>query len=289
MSAWPAMQFEQEPQELASFVRYLRRLNFPHRVTEQQGILILWVFEQPHIEWVQQQYQRMLAGEINMSHSKAPRAKITISAMVGQVPLTFLLILFSLFGFAALVFNLFLLVSFLSFQGFAPYSLSGSEAIAMNGHQQWLQLMQQGQWWRLFTPMFLHFSLSHLAFNSVLLWYLGQQLEQRLGWIYYLSWVLLMSLAANCAQYLASPQLFGGMSGVVYGLIAYCSIVNYQRGESVYVFPRGLFGFAIISMAAGFLGLFSLLGLQIANWAHLAGFVMGGVLAVVPLKEKSSA
>lgn len=285
MTAWPAMRFISEPKELEGFARYLRQLGFPHRITEEQGELILWVLDQEHISWVQQQYEAMLAGELSMPET-AEKARYLpkLHGIWSQYPITISLIIFSLIGFVAPVLNFLPLVSWLSFQGFS-ISPSGTELL-INNHATWLTLMQQGQWWRLFTPMFLHFSVMHLAFNMVLLWYFGSQLERRKGRLYFINLVLVMSVVSNCAQYLASDALFGGMSGVDYGLIAYCAVANFKHKRSVYIYPQGLFWFALVSMLLGFLGLFSLLGLQLANWAHLAGFASGGLLAALIDRQK---
>ena len=77
------------------------------------------------------------------------------------------------------------------------------------------------QIWRWFTPMFIHMSFLHLLFN---MWWtkdLGSALEHYLGRWEFLRLVLLVSVTSNMAQYLGQGGLFGGMSGVVYGLFAY--------------------------------------------------------------------
>src|SRR5690606_7357637 len=42
-------------------------------------------------------------------------------------------------------------------------------------------MTSDGQWWRLFTSMFLHFGIIHLAMNMFTLFYIGSQLEPMLG------------------------------------------------------------------------------------------------------------
>lgn len=286
MTAWPAIQFEQEPAELAEFARYLRMLGFPHRISEQQGVLTLWVFDQADIVWVQQQFQAFLAGEVSMPSPRSQTSNAGLVALFSKTPVTFVLIIASVLGFLAVLTHNLEWVALLSFQGFDASAVDAQSAVLMYSHEQWLASMAEGQWWRLFTPMFLHFSWTHLAFNMVLLWYLGQQVERFQGSWKFLSWVLLLSLISNCAQYMASSNLFGGMSGVDYGLIAYCAVASYKNPELPYAFPRGLFWFAIVSIALGFLGLFSLLGMQIANWAHLAGFIAGFALALLVTSDK---
>jgi GlpG protein len=77
------------------------------------------------------------------------------------------------------------------------------------------------QVWRWLTPMFVHMGFIHLLFN---MWWtkdLGSALERYLGRWKFLGLVLLISAPANAAQFLSHGPLFGGMSGVVYGLLAY--------------------------------------------------------------------
>lgn len=84
-----------------------------------------------------------------------------------------------------------------------------------------------GQVWRLFTPMFLHFGIFHIVFN--LLWTLefGRVIELRQGWPAFILITLAISISANLSQYFVSGPLFGGMSGVIYGLFGYIWIQSW--------------------------------------------------------------
>lgn len=279
MSAWPALQFEQEPTNLAGFASYLRSVGFPHRISEEGGKLIVWVFDEQYIAWVQQQYglyqQGLLVNAPQKSSRQIPWANLK------HYPLTTALVLGSVFGYLVVLLNAMQWVSWLSFQGLELVLTEQGLKLATQDHQSWLQRMQEGQWWRLFTPMFLHFSWMHLLFNITMLGYFAGQIERKNGIWFLLSSVLLMSLVSNCAQYLASDQLFGGMSGVDFGLLGFCSLVNYRQRAMVYNCPPGLFWVSLIMIAAGFLGVFSIFGMEIANWAHVGGFVSGCALALV--------
>ena len=141
----------------------------------------------------------------------------------------------------------------------------------------------QNQWWRLVTPMFLHFSIAHLAFNSLWIYILGQQIEKIDGKLIFITLVLFSSISSNFLQfYWASSNLFGGLSGVIYGLIGYCMINEMDSVYQRYEIPPALYLFMIIWMVLGFLGLSDLFGFgSVANFAHLGGLVSGIAFAII--------
>jgi GlpG protein len=81
--------------------------------------------------------------------------------------------------------------------------------------------IRRGQIWRLFTPMFLHFNILHILFNMLWLRDLGSIIEAYKGWWTLLLLGFVIAAVSNVAQCLVSGPLFGGMSGVVYGLLGY--------------------------------------------------------------------
>lgn len=134
--------------------------------------------------------------------------------------------------------------------------------------------LASGQVWRLLTPDLLHFSVMHLVFNAVMLWFLGSQIEAIDGRRHIVGLILLTSLAANVPQYLISGPLFGGLSGVVYGVLGYVWIANqwYPRFQ----FPPALMTVAVIWLLIGFTPLTqALIGANMANAAHLGGLLSG--------------
>ena len=141
----------------------------------------------------------------------------------------------------------------------------------------------QNQWWRLVTPMFLHFSIAHLAFNSLWIYILGQQIEKIDGKLIFITLVLFSSISSNFLQfYWVSSTLFGGLSGVIYGLIGYCMINEMDSPYQRYDIPPALYLFMIIWMLLGFLGLLDLFGFgSVANFAHLGGLVSGIAFAII--------
>ena len=128
-----------------------------------------------------------------------------------------------------------------------------------------------GQVWRLVTPMFIHFGIMHVLFNMLWLKDLGSMIERVHGTLVFALMVVTMAVASNMAQYLMSTPLFGGMSGVVYGLLGYI----WLRGR---LDPgRGLFinKSTMIMMLIWFVACWTGVLGPIANWAHTAGLVVG--------------
>jgi len=142
--------------------------------------------------------------------------------------------------------------------------------------QFWNSLIEikQGQVWRLITPTFLHFGIWHLIFNLFWLRDLGGMLERRIGTWRYAGGVTLMALISNVAQYLAAGAMFGGMSGVVYGLFGYIwfrgKFDNAYAGLLAPITSTILF----IYLALGFAHIFG----PTANIAHVSGLLTGMAL-----------
>jgi len=134
--------------------------------------------------------------------------------------------------------------------------------------------LASGQFWRLFTPDILHFSLMHVVFNAVMLWYLGSQIEVLDGKGHAIGVFVVSSLVANVSQYLISGPLFGGLSGVVYAVLGYVWLCNQFRPR--FQFPPALMTVAVVWMLIGFTPLAqALFGVSMANAAHLGGLLSG--------------
>ena len=140
-----------------------------------------------------------------------------------------------------------------------------------------------GQVWRLFTPVFLHFSLWHLIFNLMWMQDLGTLLEGKIGTWRFAGVVALVALISNLAQYAAGGADFGGMSGVVYGVFGYL----WMRGKLDFHF-----GLYISPMTSGLLmvylalGIFGVLG-PTANAAHFSGLLAGAALGWAGVRNRA--
>ena len=135
-----------------------------------------------------------------------------------------------------------------------------------------------GQVWRLVTPIFLHGTLMHILFNMYWLYDLGTMVERRLGSYLYILLILAIAVPSNYAQFAFTGPMFGGMSGVVFGLFGY----TWVRGRldptcGLYLRP---------DIAFWMMGWFALcltpLIPNVANWAHGVGLAIGAGLGYLP-------
>lgn len=289
MSAVAAMRLPEQI-DLSGFVALLQRLQVPHRVAEEAGDQVLWVPDELLAEQVRALYARYPQGDalgvpapLAVSTEAAPGfiQQLRSSRMTAVVLLlTFVAAAITLLGdnLAA--------VSWLSF---VDYRVQGDYIYFSYLNDT----LASGQWWRLLTPMLIHFGILHLAMNSLWYWELGRRIEARQGAVMLLGLTLLFSLAANFAQYLhAGPSLFGGLSGVLYGLLGHCWIFQRLAPTPAYRLPPGVLVMMLVWLLVCMTGIFELLQFgAIANAAHVGGLLAGcltGLLGGVLARRRNS-
>ncbi|WP_030170559.1 rhomboid family intramembrane serine protease [Spirillospora albida] len=134
----------------------------------------------------------------------------------------------------------------------------------------------EGEWYRLFTAMFLHerggnYGFLHILLNMLVLWMLGPALEQVLGRWRFLTLFVLSGLGGWVLLYLVDPGVGGlGASGAVFGLFgAYFMVVRRMGGQlGPIVMVLGINLVLTFTMAA-------------ISWqAHIGGLVVGGLLGL---------
>jgi len=132
--------------------------------------------------------------------------------------------------------------------------------------------IRHGEIWRLFTPMFIHFGPVHIFFNMLWLRDLGSMIEGRQSSTHLAILALVFSAGSNLAEfYISHVAYFGGMSGVVYGLLGYVWI----RGKFDPASGLYLHRSTVVMMLIWLVLCFTKIIGPIANYAHLAGLLMG--------------
>ena len=275
--------------DLGGFVKLLQRMQVPHRVSEEAGEQVLWVPETISDD-VRVLYQRFPAGDPDQQLDIPEQVPMTRPGFVQQVrhsPVTALVLLASmLVGALTLLGENLQTMAWLTF---LPFRVMGE-------YIQFTPLadsLASGQWWRLVTPMLIHFGILHLAMNGMWYWELGRRIEARQGSINLLGLTLLFSLVSNYAQYVfGGPGLFGGLSGVLYGLLGHCWIFQLLSPNPAYRLPRGVLVMMLVWLLLCLSGLVSMIGFgEIANAAHVGGLVIGcltGLLGGLYSRRKAS-
>jgi GlpG protein len=139
------------------------------------------------------------------------------------------------------------------------------------------------EWWRLITPMLIHFSFAHLVFNCLWIYVLGSKIELFDGHLIFINLILFCSICSNLTQYFfGGPSLFGGLSGVIYGMLGFCMIIELESQFERYDLPPALYLFMIVWLVLGFMGVLTLFGFgNVANFAHLGGLISGIIFAMI--------
>lgn len=131
--------------------------------------------------------------------------------------------------------------------------------------------------WRMITPMLLHFSVMHLVFNLLFWMELGGVIERYQSSQQLLFVTLITAVVSSVAQFFASGANFGGLSGVVYGLLGYLWIYGLANPAAGYRLRREI----IIAMLVWLVFCYIVLADVVANEAHLYGLISGAVLGLL--------
>ena len=133
--------------------------------------------------------------------------------------------------------------------------------------------IRHGQIWRAITPIFLHFGAMHIIFNMLWLRDLGSMIEARQSPFPLAVLVIALGACSNLAQFYVGHNnpVFGGMSGVIYGLLGYVWLRGkFDPGSGLYVHSSTVTMMIVwfFFCYTGFVG-------RIANTAHAVGLGMG--------------
>lgn len=239
----------------------LKQQGMGYELRQEQDAKELWVEQAQWVDAVRNAYQQYQRALDHQSQHTLTRENLK------QLPITVLLIVVSL------------VVAFLTQLG-----EQGAEYFFIAQLQYypraWIAYSGADLIWHSISPVFLHFSIEHLVFNSLSLWYLGSVLERIVPKLGYAVLIVLLALISNYSQLLASGPLFGGLSGIVYGLIgfAFC----YQKWIKPLGIANGFLYLAVGWMALGYTPFFAMVGLgNMANAAHLSGLLGGVVIFVI--------
>lgn len=136
-------------------------------------------------------------------------------------------------------------------------------------------LVARGEYWRLFTAMFLHANFLHIGFNMLSLFFIGRAVEVYYGKWRYLAIYLLSGIAGGILYFFTSPAGSAiGASGAIFGVFGALGVF--------YIINRGSLGRGAIGNWLFWIGLNLVFGLSnpdIALFAHIGGLIAGMLIA----------
>jgi rhomboid protease GluP len=154
-------------------------------------------------------------------------------------------------------------------------------------------ILQGGEWWRVVTSIFVHFSWWHILGNMWCLWNLGLLGEPLLGEFGLVAAYLLTGVAGNLLSIAFHPQPYGqqggimsaGASGAVFGLAGV--LIMLLRSPLLPIpqvelkkLRRSVWYFALLNFVIGAGVWIAHTVIQVDNLAHLGGFLSGMALGV---------
>ena len=122
--------------------------------------------------------------------------------------------------------------------------------------------------WKFFIPtqilthMFMHGGPMHILFNMLWMKDLGKIIEKEKSSNFLLTFIVIIGTLSNFAQFLVSGPNFGGMSGVVYGLLGYLWMYKRMNSAAAFSLPKSD---VVLMVGWFFLCLLGVFSFSIAN------------------------
>lgn len=136
-------------------------------------------------------------------------------------------------------------------------------------------LIQQGEWWRLFTPIFLHIGFTHILMNMITLYFVGIQIEAAFGHTRFLVLFLVAGIGGNVASFCFSNSLSAGASTAIFGLFGAFMMLgeSFWQNPVIRQLTQTFLAFVVMNI------LFDLFAPGIDLAGHIGGLVAGFLVA----------
>ena len=260
--------------DLRPVIAALRRAGCRLQVSEESGEQVVWVWDVSQVEPLQRLIEAQRRGEL-VVHENLAANQNRGYAQAGVALIWRLSLFLKSCPLASTIAALCLIIALMSQLGrdlrgleglfFPPLLFSSFLELA-------LELIDPSLFLRSLTPALLHFGEIHLVFNLLWLFYFGRQIERVQPLLLVAVVYVVITLAGNVAQYyLTGSNAFGGLSGLIYGLVGYTWLLGIMvpnsrialRSSTFLVFVVAMVGMAIFASSS------------IASEAHAGGLFAG--------------
>jgi len=163
-----------------------------------------------------------------------------------------------------------------AFLGLAIASDLGEQDLVLSWLYRPAYDIWHGSFWTLITSSFVHFDLWHLIGNLYWLWVLGAGVERTLGASRFFVFVVAASFLSSTFELAISDSTGFGASGIVYALVGFIWVARDHHPELRRVLSNQTVALFVLWQIFCF-GLTHSGALQIANTAHISGFVFGAL------------
>lgn len=140
------------------------------------------------------------------------------------------------------------------------------------------ELQQNGQWYRIFGPNFMHGSAEHIVMNLCWWWLFASHIEHLFGTRRLVLIFIIASVFANCAQLIVTGPNFLGLSGINYAIFGFMWWIDFLRPKWGLGMPTGLVAVMLLWIVVGYADVFAI---PFANEAHLFGLIAGCLMALL--------
>jgi membrane associated rhomboid family serine protease len=161
--------------------------------------------------------------------------------------------------------------------------LNDPEVLHRVGALEPYAVVAQGEYWRLFTALFLHGGFTHLLFNIFALYILGPPLERSIGTLRFVACYLVSGLASSAGVVgltiigLVQVDQLVGASGCIMGIVgAWAGFLVRHRHA-----PQAKQHLANVGMIVAIQIAFDLSTPQVSMAAHLCGLMAGFFLGLI--------
>ena len=157
-----------------------------------------------------------------------------------------------------------------------PFNISTD--VLVNFGAQINLLVAQGQIWRIFTAMFLHFSITHIGLNMLSLFFVGSAVEVMYGKWRYLLIYLASGIVGGIVTFFVMPPntLAAGASGAIFGVFGALGVFYIVNRQALGAYGRGAIGNWLFWIGLNLVFGFSIPGIGI--WDHIGGLIAGMLL-----------